>query len=174
MREDQFLAGVLQRLPLLCGFGMPSQDSYQRVQPMCVGAWVAYGTGNRDTPVRKIRNGHYEFRAIDSTANMYLVLAAYIAAGLLGLQERQDLCWNDCQVAVSTLDNQAREMLGITTEMPKSLAESLAILDDGWMGLDQLLSIEFLDRYSAVKKAEQMTLSRMVEKDRKELYLTNF
>ena len=174
VRESDFLAGILHRLPLLCGFGMPSADSYRRVQPGCAGAWVTWGTENRHTPVRKIANGHYEFRAIDSTANMYLVLAAYLGAGLLGLQERQELRWKDCQAVTSRLDSQERERLGITTEMPKNLVEALAIIKDSRMGLNQLLGSGLMDLYVAVKEAERLTLSGMAEESMKALCFENF
>lgn len=96
---DNFLAGILDRLPALCAFTMPVHDSYYRVAEMTgrAGVWVAWGTENKDLPVRGILNrvGYWEFRSADCTANTYIQLAAWITAGHLGVQEKQELRWKD-------------------------------------------------------------------------------
>ena len=57
------------------------------------------GTENKDLAVRKIRNriGYWEIRCADFTANMYLVLGAWITAGSLGVREKSQLWWKDLQ-----------------------------------------------------------------------------
>jgi glutamine synthetase len=55
------------------------------------GTLVGCGTQNRYLPVRKIRDGHWELRFADATANFYLFLAVVIAAGLRGIQEHEKL-----------------------------------------------------------------------------------
>ncbi|KAH8925770.1 glutamine synthetase/guanido kinase [Atractiella rhizophila] len=77
--EDQqrFLEGVLDKMTALCAFSMPTVDSYKRVFEFSanMGAYIGYGTENRETPVRKIRDGYWEYRNADSTANSYLAVA---------------------------------------------------------------------------------------------------
>ena len=98
---------------------------------------MAWGTENRRIPVRKFASGHHEFRAIDATANLYLNVAAYIAAGLLGVLEEQELVWKDCQMEPSQVESRARQRLGMTTEMSKSLTEALVQFEEDHRGLDQ-------------------------------------
>lgn len=97
---DYFLAGIMDRIPALCAFSMPVSDSYLRVSEFGgqTGRWVAWGTENKDVPVRAIlgREGYWELRFADFTANPYLQLAAFITAGRLGVKERQELRWKDC------------------------------------------------------------------------------
>ena len=96
---DQFLAGVLERLPALCSFTLPVHDSYHRVAELKgrTGVWVAWGTENKDLPIRGIldRVGYWEFRSADYTANTYLQLAAWLTAGHLGVREKTKLRWKD-------------------------------------------------------------------------------
>jgi glutamine synthetase len=91
--EPHFWAGVLDHLEAICAFGMPEQESYKRVvaDHWTGGVWVAWGTQNRETPVRKVVDGRWEVRCLDAFANMYLALGAIVAAGLLGLRERAEL-----------------------------------------------------------------------------------
>ena len=97
---NHFLAGVLKRLPALCAFTLPVHDSYYRVSELKgqTGKWVAWGTENKDLPIRGILNrvGYWEFRSADYTANTYLQLAAWVTAGHLGVQEKTKLRWKDC------------------------------------------------------------------------------
>lgn len=53
---DCFLAGILENLPALCAFSLPLEEIYRRVDDKRseAGAWVAWGTQNRDVPIRKI------------------------------------------------------------------------------------------------------------------------
>jgi glutamine synthetase len=96
---DHFLAGILDRLPALCAFTLPVHDSYHRIAELKgrAGKWVAWGTENKDLPVRGIlgRVGYWEFRSADYTANTYIQLAAWITAGHLGVQEEAKLRCKD-------------------------------------------------------------------------------
>lgn len=96
---DGFLAGILARLPALCALAMPVHDSYRRVAEMKgrAGVWVAWGTENKDLPVRAIqgRVGYWELRAADFAANTYVQIAGWIAAGHLGVREGKELKCGD-------------------------------------------------------------------------------
>ena len=81
---DLFMGGILAHLPALCAIGMPQIDSYSRVAEghFGVGAYVGWGDNNRDMPVRRVANNHWEVRTHDTTSNPYLFVAGVIAAGL--------------------------------------------------------------------------------------------
>lgn len=65
---DHFIAGVLDHMGSLCAFGMANYDGYARSVGDAAGAWIGFGTDNRDLPVRKISDWHWEFRMMDGTA----------------------------------------------------------------------------------------------------------
>ncbi|KAH6637610.1 hypothetical protein C7974DRAFT_389857 [Boeremia exigua] len=85
--KDFFVGGVLKHLPALCAFTMPDAQSYGRVadDQWSGGSWVAWGTQNRECPLRRVEEGRWEVRCLDGLANMYFVIAGVVAAGMLGL-----------------------------------------------------------------------------------------
>ncbi|KAF2272443.1 glutamine synthetase/guanido kinase [Westerdykella ornata] len=85
-----WVQGVLGHLPALCAFSMPEAESYARVRDdsWTGGTWVAWGTQNRETPLRKVHEGRWEVRCVDGFANAYFVVAGLVAAGILGLTGR--------------------------------------------------------------------------------------
>lgn len=85
--RDFFVAGVLRHLRALCAFCLPSEASYARVvdNAWSGGTWVAWGTQNRETPLRRVGDGRWEVRCWDGMANVYFALAGVLAAGMLGL-----------------------------------------------------------------------------------------
>lgn len=96
--EDMFLAGVLEHLKALCAFGMPVPVSYKRVaaSACATGRYVAWGTQNRETPVRKMGPGWWELRMVDGLAHIYLFLASVIVSGCAGVTQRSRLVLQDC------------------------------------------------------------------------------
>jgi glutamine synthetase len=97
--EPHFIAGILAHLRAVCAFTLPSVVSYDRIRDSrwTGGVWLTWGTLNRETPLRKIRPGRWEFKSIDATANMYLAIAAILAAGLEGVAKKMPLNHVDCQ-----------------------------------------------------------------------------
>jgi glutamine synthetase len=96
--ENSFLAGVLEHLPAVCALSLCQEASYERVAPgiWSGGEWVAWGTQNRETPLRKIDAGHFELKMVDGLANMYFAAAALLGAGLWGVSTEQQLRMRDC------------------------------------------------------------------------------
>lgn len=88
-----FVGGLLAHAPGLCGVGASTVNSYKRLLP---GSWapahICYGSGNRAALVRipEGENVHVEFRAGDNSSNPHLFLAALLAAGLDGIEQRLD------------------------------------------------------------------------------------
>jgi glutamine synthetase len=97
-KEDSFLAGVLHHYPAVLAFTLSGDASYDRVKSgIWAGSeWVAWGTQNREAPIRKISPGHWEIKSLDGLANMYLAMAAFLAAGYAGVKEDLPLTIKDC------------------------------------------------------------------------------
>jgi glutamine synthetase len=86
-----FLAGVLTYIPELLLLLAPFPNSYRRLQP---GEWVpttvTWGVDNRAALVRLCGTGkdtRLELRLAGADANPYLGFAAFVAAGLAGVEE---------------------------------------------------------------------------------------
>lgn len=97
-REESFLAGILHRLPSIAAFTLSQETSYERVRSgvWSGSEWVAWGFQNREAPVRKIEPGHWEIKSVDGVANMYLAVAALLAAGYLGIKDDMPLTVKEC------------------------------------------------------------------------------
>jgi glutamine synthetase len=171
-----FVGGVLAHLPALCAFTMPNAVSYGRVvdDAWTGGSWVAWGTQNREVPLRRVTDGRWEVRCLDGLANMYFAIGAVIAAGLLGLQagERE---WRESDVPVnpSTLDEQGRAHYGVGRKMPGTIDEAMdALRQDG--ALREVLDQELVGNYVVMKQAEQNMLGGMEERERRAFLIERY
>lgn len=173
--EDYFLAGILQRLPSLWAFCLPQTLSYERVAPFMAGDRVAWGTENRAVPIRKIKPSHWEVRCIDATANMYLVLAMVLSAGLLGLATREPLRWPDMSVGVwaeATFQETETGEPPVAAPgelLPRSLDDSLAVLAADYQNLDTVVSRRMIEHYVKVKRFEASQMNKMDPKKARDL-----
>ena len=91
-----FIAGVLAHAPALCALSAPTVNSYKRLtvgESLSGTTWapavIAHGPNNRTAAVRTLP-GRFEWRVPDASANPYLATAAMLAAGLDGVQRRQE------------------------------------------------------------------------------------
>ncbi|GLI79956.1 hypothetical protein PoHVEF18_008304 [Penicillium ochrochloron] len=172
-QEEQFLSGILKRLPTLWPFLLPQEVSYERVAPFCAGDFVGWGTENRLVPIRKIKNSHWEVRSADATANMYLALAAVLSAGLLGIAEKAPLEWPDLSIGAwpnMTLD----EIRAQADPLPRSLEESLSGLESNFAGLDSLLGERILQHYLDLKRYERSRVGEMGSEKARNLLIELF
>ncbi|KAL1988672.1 hypothetical protein VTN96DRAFT_8372 [Rasamsonia emersonii] len=166
--EESFLAGILEHFPAIVAFSLSQDISYARVAQgvWAGGEWVTWGTQNREAPIRKISPGHWELKSVDGLANMYFAMAALGAAGYLGVSAKLPLTHKDCLVDASLLTAEQRSELGITTPIPKTLAQSLAALEAD-TALQKFLGPEFVKHYCRVKRAESEKLAAMPEDERR-------
>jgi glutamine synthetase len=169
-RDMQFFAGgVLRHLPSLCAFTMPEAVSYSRVvdDQWTGGTWVSWGTQNRETPLRRIKDGRWEIRCLDGMANMYFVLAAIIAAGLLGLSTGEtEFAQKDLPYNPSKLDEEGRAQFGVMEKMPSSIEEALdALRADS--ELNEAMAHGLVRHFVVMKESEQRMLERMPEAERR-------
>jgi glutamine synthetase len=95
-----FTAGVLRELPALMALGCACPISYRRMLPnRWTGAYVCWGTENREAPLRFIPGAaaagrgaaNAELKAVDGSGNPYLLAGAVIAAGLAGVADGAEL-----------------------------------------------------------------------------------
>ncbi|KAJ5797979.1 uncharacterized protein N7503_007275 [Penicillium pulvis] len=167
-KEDTFLAGMLDHFRSIVAFTLSQDVSYERVRSgIWAGSeWVTWGFQNREAPIRKINPGHWEIKSMDGLANPYFAVAALLAGGYLGLEANAPLTVKECGVDASTLAESERSELGINTEIPKSLDESLVALEND-KALQNLLGPGFIRNYTLVKRAESASLSAMSEAERR-------
>lgn len=161
--ESSFLAGMLKRLQGLCAFSLPYDLSYDRVQPYLGGEVLAWGTQNREVPIRKINPGHWELRCVDATANMYLTLAAFLRAGTLGLQNQEPLTWPDTGMS-ECLDATKAETFSYP---PRSLEDVLDFLEGGLDEVQAIMESRIVHRYIALKRFESSRMRQIPEEARK-------
>lgn len=171
---ESFFAGILERLPMLCGFGLGSKASYSRVEKYTIGEWVSWGTQNRHTPLRKVKPLHWEIRCIDSTCNIHLVLAVFISAGILGVKMGTALSLGDVRNHIGNLNSEKREDLGIRLLLPTGLDEALDILTDGFMELGEVLPETLLRLYLTLKRQEQAGYAKLSEEQALAAYIRDY
>ncbi|KAI9668931.1 MAG: hypothetical protein M1829_005243 [Trizodia sp. TS-e1964] len=170
---EHFLADVLGHMGALCAFGMANFDGYARATSDAAGAWIGFGIDNRDLPVRKISELHWEFRMLDATANPYLFVAVLLLAALDGLGAKRELVWRDCKFFLDRLSAEQRRAHGLDARMPALLKEALECLKSDtavptWMPADML------KWYISVKDKEVEEFGRMSDEQRRERFLQFF
>ncbi|KAF2870947.1 developmental protein-like protein fluG [Massariosphaeria phaeospora] len=164
-----FVGGVLRHLPALCAFTMPAADSYARVvdDRWSGGTWVAWGTQNREAPLRRVGPGRWELRCVDGLANMYIAVAAVLAAGLLGLARNEaEFTEKDLHVNPAKLSEGDRAVLGVRERMPRGVEEALQRLgEDG--ELVERLGGGFVGDWVKMKGWEGEMLGKMGEAEKR-------
>lgn len=164
-----FVGGVLRHLSAICAFTMPEASSYSRVldDHWTGGTWIAWGTQNRETPLRRVTDGRWEIRCLDGFANMYFALSSIIAAGLLGIKaEIGDFPQKDVPYNPSRLNDEERESYGITEKLPSTLIEAISALkSDG--ELKEALAPGLVQDFLVMKESEQKMLAGMEEAERR-------
>ena len=133
-----FLGGILAHAPALCAVTSPTVNCYKRLQVgsaltgsrsgfTWVPAFITYGDNNRTQMLRVPGPGHVEDRTVSSACNPYLAIAAYLAAGLDGIERRLDPgepnLGNLYEAGPTAMSER-----GIRT-LPQSLAEALNELE---------------------------------------------
>lgn len=165
-----FVGGVLKHLRAICAFSMPEAVSYERVKDdhWTGGTWLAWGTQNREVPLRRVTDGRWEIRCLDGLANPYFALSAILAAGLLGLKsgEVSNFAQKDVRANPSQLSLEQRSELGIMEKMPTSIKESMVALD-GDMELREILADGLVYDWLLMKKTELEMLENMPEAERR-------
>ncbi|KAM0808901.1 hypothetical protein AB5N19_09244 [Seiridium cardinale] len=172
---ESFYAGVLNHIPALIALTYSNPTSYERMvdSAWAGGRWVTWGTQNKEAPLRKCKDSHWELKTIDGLANPYFVIAAVLAAGTHGFVTKEKLKWKDCLGDPANMSKGEREELGITTMFPKDLGAALEALQKD-KGLGDLLGREFVQRYVDVKTTEIGVLEPMEKEERRQWILERY
>ncbi|EJP65971.1 fluG protein [Beauveria bassiana ARSEF 2860] len=161
--EQSFLAGILRHLPSLVAFSLPYDLSYERLRPGQGGSdIVAWGTQDRRVSVRKVKTGHWELRCVDATANMYLVLAAVLSAGLWGCMNGELLHHQD----TSSLSEEQITDSGAPC-IPSTFEAALDQLERDYESeggvRETLMESQVICHYLKMKRYERFQLAQMGE-----------
>jgi glutamine synthetase type III len=92
-----FLGGVLAHGKGLAALCAPTVNSYRRLGAAMTTSgstwsprYISYGGNNRSHLIRIPESGRFECRMVDGSANLYLVMAGLLAAGLEGMEKQLD------------------------------------------------------------------------------------
>lgn len=166
--EQSFIASVLAHLPAITAVTMPQPVSYGRVtdDSWTGGTWVAWGTNNRETPLRRVSPARWEVRCLDGLANMYLSLAVILGVGLGGVRAQMPLEMQDCRVNPTKLTDEEKASLGIVKRLPRTFEDALKALE-GDEEVKGMVNEVLVGNWIEVKRAEQGMLQEMGEGDRR-------
>ncbi|KAF9457970.1 glutamine synthetase guanido kinase [Collybia nuda] len=178
--ERAFLAGVLEHLPAVAAFTLPTYASYKRVADgsWSGGTYVSYGTENREAPVRLTNSAspssrRFELRFIDGTANPHLALAAVLGSALVGIRDNLVLESQDCkEKSAAEMTGEERLAMGITKRLPLGVEEAAKNLRDDKV-LTEVMGEDMVRAFLSVSKTlgealrqetdEGAQLTRLVE-----------
>jgi glutamine synthetase len=170
---ESFYAGILNRLDAIVAFTYSNSVSYERAVDGCWagGTWIAWGTQNRETPLRKISESHWEMKCFDGLANPYLALGYIIIAGSTGVLKKEPLTWKDCEMDPAKLTVDQRSELGITQKLPSNLKSALSSLQ---RAPSTGFKVDVISRYCVLKKAEMELLEGMSEQTRRDWLIERY
>lgn len=147
-KGSSFLEGILDHLPALISLTLPSANSFRRVGPGCwTGHKVGWAVEDKESPLRVCMKAgsdepsNVELKLSDSTANIYLELAAILSSGLDGIVRQLTL---RPKVGPSDAGGDA---------LPDTLDKSLACLREDKVLLS-VLGKELSTGFIALKEAE--------------------
>ena len=147
---ESFIEGILNHLPSLLSFSLPTVNSFSRIGPGCwTGHEVGWSIEDKEVPLRvcldlrsrQITN--VEYKLSDATANIYLELAMILSSGLQGMKEHAKL-------RPKLGDNNASEEI---KSLPTSLQASLDALKSDDLLLS-LLGNKLSTAYIQVRESE--------------------
>jgi glutamine synthetase len=144
-KGESCLEGILNHLPGLMALTLPTSNSYRRVGKGCwTGNTISWATEDKESPLRvclDLETGvatNLEMKLSDSTANIYLELAALLSAALDGMVRNLKL-----RPSISEDD----------PGLPANLGESLErLLQDSF--LCAVLGKQLTTSYVTVRQAE--------------------
>ncbi len=140
----QFIAGLLAHAPAITAVAAPTVNSYKRLVKtgsMTGFTWApifrSYGGNNRTHMLRiPLTSPRVESRAVDGTCSTYLAAAAYLHAGLDGIENELDP-GEPMRENMYILDDEGLEQRGVET-LPRTLLEAIEAFD-----ADPLMEVAF-------------------------------
>lgn len=175
----QFIAGLLRHAPAITAVAAPTVNSYKRLiksGSMTGFTWApifrSYGANNRTHMLRiPLTSARVESRAVDGTANPYLAAAAYLQAGLEGIEQELDP-GDPIDRNMYLLSESELSQLGVRT-LPRTLLEAIdAFAADPLM--ETVFGPELRDAYIELKTREWWDYHNEVSPWEINRYLTFF
>ncbi|WP_340107525.1 glutamine synthetase family protein [Pikeienuella sp. HZG-20] len=161
-----FIGGQQRHFPAAMAIAAPYVNSYRRlIAYQSAPINLEWGVDNRSVGIRMPRSGpearRVENRVIGSDANPYLAIAAALACGWLGMEEKAE-----------PRPRATGDAYLMKRDLPESQLESVAHLEDN-TALRGVLGEEFVRIYSAVKRAEHAEFMRVISPWEREHLLLN-
>ncbi len=155
-----YIGGILNHASALCAISNPTTNSYKRLVPgFEAPVNVCWGLANRSTAIRvpmynrnQEKSKRMEYRVPDPTANIYLLEAALLLAGLDGIKNKIDP-GEPIEENVYKLSVEKKREYGIGA-LPVSLKGALDSLKSDSKFLEEIFTKDFLDTYSELKYKE--------------------
>lgn len=155
-----YIGGILDHAAALCAITNPTTNSYKRLIPNFEAPInICWGIGNRSAAIRvpmyrrnQEKNKRIEYRVPDPTANVYLLEAALVLAGLDGIRRKLDPGDPiDENVYLMTPEKKRAHKIGA---LPASLKGTLDALQSDRSFLENIFTGDFLDAYVELKYRE--------------------
>ncbi len=161
-----FIGGMQRHVPNALVLFAPYVNSYRRLtKGMSAPVNVRWGYDNRTTALRVPRSDpgarRVENRIPGSDANPYLALAASLACGLIGLQQK---ILPDEPTGSTVNDSQI--------ELPRGLIEATNLFEGDKL-LCEMLGSSFASTYAAIKREEFETFMQVISPWEREFLLLN-
>ena len=147
----QFIAGNIDHAAAVYAFAAPTVNCLKRRRPHTFSpSNISWGVEDRAALIRvkqgSLSSRHLEYRAPSGLANPYLTLAAFLAAGIIGIEGK-------LKPPRASEFGKPAEDDPRWTPLPWTLHESLGALDAS-TELRSILGDEFVDIYLTVKRHE--------------------
>jgi glutamine synthetase len=153
-----FIEGILQQLPTLIAFTIPTPNSFRRIGPGCwTGCSADWDYEDKECPIRLINsfNGmceRFEYRLCDMTSNLYLSLSAICIAGIDGIQRQLELRPSKAEGGRCNHDDDTGSGSDV---IPKSVPDALTLLENNQL-YQRTMSSSLLRAYIALRRNEYM------------------
>ena len=155
-----YVGGILNHASALCAISNPTTNSYKRLVPgFEAPVNVCWGLANRSTAIRipmynrnQEKSKRIEYRVPDPTANIYLLEAALLLAGLDGIKNKTDP-GDPIEENVYKLSSEKKREYNIGS-LPVSLKGALDSLGSDSKFLEEVFTTDFLEAYSELKYKE--------------------
>lgn len=161
-----YVGGILDHAEALCAITNPTTNSYKRLVPgFEAPVNVCWGLGNRSAAVRvpmytrhQEKSKRIEYRVPDPTANIYLLEAALLLAGLDGIRRKLDP-GDPVEENVYRLTPEKKREYGISS-LPASLKGALDSLASDREFLVDVFTRDFLEVYADLKYSEYSSFAQ--------------
>jgi glutamine synthetase len=155
-----YIGGLLDHSSALCAISNPTTNSYKRLVPdFEAPVNVCWGISNRSSAVRIPmysrgieKSKRIEYRVPDPTANIYLLEAALLLAGLDGIRKKIDP-GDPIEENVYNLTPEQKRSYNIRS-LPASLKDALDALQSDKKFLEHVFTVDFIEGYSSMKYSE--------------------